>query len=389
MRNSGKMSPLRVLEVSKSTGGLGTYMRWLADGLDRSRFALTFVCLSDGADALADELSARGLTTLAWQMNRYKINPFTDAQVILRLARLIRRGSFDLIHAHGSKAGFIARVAAIGGRVPVVYSPHNFAFHSGVPRWQAHIFAFVEKLTARYWTAKIITVADGEQELARQFGVGTPDLFATVHSGVDLSAFSRRVDSSEQKTALGVPREAQLVGAVGRLSAQKNPLAFVRLAARVHEKNPAAHFVWIGEGPLEKQSRQLAVELGVENVLHFAGQRADVPSDLRALDVFVMTSRWEAFSLALLEAMACGLPIVAARLPGIAEAVEEGASGFLLPVDDADGMSAAVQTILSDRELAKRMGAHARRRVEQNFTRAQMMDKLMQVYQSVHEHMIN
>jgi glycosyltransferase involved in cell wall biosynthesis len=377
------MSPIRVLEVSKSTGGLGTYMRWLADGMDRSRFALTFVCLSEGAAALADELSAHGLTALAWQMNRYKINPFTDAQVILKLANLIRREKFDLIHAHGSKAGFIARVAAIGSGVPVVYSPHNFSFHEGAPRWQAYLFAFVEKLAARFLTARIITVSDGEQTMARRFGVGNPDLFVTVHSGVDLSAFSRRVDPSEQKAALGVPREAQVVGAVGRLSEQKNPLAFVRLAARVHQNNPNVHFVWIGEGPLESQSRQLAIELGVESVLHFAGQRVDVPADLRALDVFVMTSRWEAFSLALLEAMACALPTVSSDLPGIAEALTDGESGYLHPVDDLDGMSASVLKILADRELARRMGAAARRRVEQDFTRAQMIETLMQVYRSV------
>jgi glycosyltransferase involved in cell wall biosynthesis len=271
----------------------------------------------------------------------------------------------------------------------VIYSPHNFAFHAGVPRWQARIFAFVEKLAARFLTAKIMTVSDGEQAMARQFGVGAPGLFVTVHSGVDLSAFSRRVDPSEQKTTLGVPREAQLVGAVGRLSKQKDPLAFVRLAARVHKNNPAVHFVWIGDGPLEAASRQLAVELGVQNVLHFVGQRTNVPADLCALDAFVMTSRWEAFSLALLEAMASGLPIVAAGLPGIAEAVEENESGFLLPVGDVNGMGAAVEKILSDRALAGRMGAQARRRVEQNFTRAQMMEKIARVYNSVCTHVIN
>jgi glycosyltransferase involved in cell wall biosynthesis len=381
---------LRVLEVSKSTGGLGTYMRWLADGFDRSRFALTFACLSSGAAALADELSQRaGVTAYGWPMDRYKINPFTDAQVIVRLARLIRRERFDLVHAHGSKAGFIARVAAIGSRVPVVYSPHNFSFHAGVPRWQANIFAFVERLTARFLTAKIITVSDGEQEMARQFGVGKPDLFVTVHSGVDLSAFSRRVEPSQQKTALGVPAEALLVGTVGRLSEQKNPLDFVRMAARVHEKMPAVHFIWIGDGPLETSARKLTFELGLGNTMHLVGPRTDVPADLQALDVFVMTSRWEAFSLALLEAMTCGLPVVASRLPGIAEAVTEGASGYLLPIGDVDGMSAAVQAILGDRGLAQRLGANARQCVEQKFTRSQMMDKLMKVYQSVQEYVIN
>lgn len=378
------MPPRRVLEVSKSTGGLGTYMRWLAHGLDRVRFAPTFVCLSTGAADLANELGQlSGVTAVAWPMNRYAIDPLGDARVIVRLRGLIRREKFDLVHAHGSKAGFIARVAAMGTGVPVAYSPHSFAFHAGAARWKANLYAFVERLAARYLTAKIITVSDGEQAEARRFGVGTPDLFVTVHSGVDLTKFEGAVNKREQKTALGVPPEAPLVSTVGRMSEQKGPLDFVRVAARLHQVNPEAHLVWVGDGPLEESARKLSAELGVQDALHFVGQRNDVPAILAASNLYLMTSHWEAFALALLEAMAAGLPVVAPCLDGIAEAVEDGVSGMLIPPGDLNGMAEAVQSILRDPALSSRMGANARRRIEQDFTRAQMTDKLMKVYDAL------
>ncbi len=378
------MSPLRVLEVSKSTGGLGTYMRWLAHGLDRSRFDLTFACLSSGATELAAELARLpGTQTLAWPMDRYKIDPFGDAKVIVRLWRLIRTEKFDLVHAHGSKAGFIARVAAIGSGVPVVYSPHNFAFHEGAPRWQRTLYAFVERLAARFLTARIMTVSDAEQALAAQFHVGRPGLFSTVHSGVELDPFRPVADKREGRARLGVPRDAFLVGTVGRLIEQKSPQDFVRVAAKVQQTHPQAHFVWVGDGHLMPIVRDLCNELGLQNMLHFAGHREDVPELLGTLDCFLMTSRWEGFSLALLEAMASRLPVVVTNLPGNAEAVEDGVQGYLLPVGDADGMAAAIGKLIDDPQSAAAMGARGRQRVEAEFTRQHMIDRLMNVYSSV------
>ncbi len=376
--------PLRVLEVTKSTAGVAEYVRWLVGGLDLSQFDLTVVCLSEGGTEFAAELSQKtGVKAFSLEMNRYQIDPLGDARLALRLARIIRQGNFDLVHAHASKPGFLARLAALGSGVPVIYSPHCFAFHAGSGRLRARLLAGVEGLAARFITTRIMTVADGEQTLARQYGVGRPDLFVTVHSGVDLLPYQEPIDRQQQRAELGIPAEATLVGAVGRLSPQKAPLDFIRMAAGVHQRQAQVHFVWIGSGPLEDEARALVQALGLADVFHFAGQRQNIPAILRALDCFVLTSHWEGFPIVLLEAMAAGVPVVASDIPGNNEAVRDGVDGRLAEVGNPAALAEAVLDILCTPRLARAFRDSARQRVEEVFTRQAMLDGVASLYHQV------
>jgi hypothetical protein len=122
---------VRVLMVTKSTGGVAEYVRWLVHGIDKEKFALLVVCLSENGPEFAEELrQAYGVQSISYAMNRYKVDVISDARVGFQLARLIRGHQFDLIHAHASKPGFLARMAALGTGIPVLYSPHCFAFHA-------------------------------------------------------------------------------------------------------------------------------------------------------------------------------------------------------------------------------------------------------------------
>ncbi len=141
--------PLHILQVSKSTGGVGQSLRTLVTHLDKDRFCVTAVCLSEGGDELAAELSnIDGVQAYSLRMNRFKINLFSDAQVLFKLARMIRKEKFDLIHAHTSKPGFLARLAAMGTGVPTIYRPACFSFHDGLPKWKAYFYAAIEGIVA-------------------------------------------------------------------------------------------------------------------------------------------------------------------------------------------------------------------------------------------------
>jgi glycosyltransferase involved in cell wall biosynthesis len=376
------MSRLRILFVSKSTGGLLTYMRWLASGLDLNRFQLTFACLSKGGPELAAELSRPpDIETLSWQMNRFKINPVTDALIILRLFRLLQARKFDLVHAHGSKAGFLARVAAFGSAIPVVYSPHGFAFDAGnISQLTGHIYALVERLMANLLTARIITVSVAEKQSALARAIGSPELFTTVHSGIELKQFDGPVDRDSLRQSLNVPSDAPLIGTVGGLLAAKGPFDFVRLAALMNRSSPEYYFAWIGEGNLMDPARDLARRLGVESMIRFAGLRSDVIPLLRAMDCFLLTSHWEAFPIVILEAMASHLPIVASRLPGVEEAVADGYNGYLCPVGDLEAMRVAVEKVIGDQDHAAQLGLNGRKRIIQSFTREQMIHELESAY---------
>lgn len=376
---------IHILEITKSTGGVGSYIRWLANGLDKDRFQLTVACLSEGGPALAADLGAiPGVRAFSLAMNRYKINPLTDARVFTQLARLIRSEHFDLIHAHTSKPGYLARLAAVGTGVPVIYRPACFAFHPGAGKLQATAIATLERFAARYLTARITTVCDGERQLALDYNVGWDELLTTIHTGIDTRPFDIPIDREKLRASIGVAADVPLVGTVGRLSPQKAPLDFVRAAATVHAQRPDLHFVWIGDGPLETAARSLVTELGLDEVFHFAGLRANIAALLQVLDCFVLSSHWEGFSLVILEAMAARLPIVATRVMGTPEAIEDGVSGLLVPAGDPSALADALLDMMRDPERAKRFGAQGRQRVERTFTRTHMIAGITKVYDEVY-----
>jgi glycosyltransferase involved in cell wall biosynthesis len=380
-----KSDLIHVFQVAKSTGGIGEYIRWIVGGLDKRRFRLTVACLSDGGPELAAELSRlSGVYAFSLGMTRFKIDPLSDSRVFFQLARIIRRERFDLIHAHVSKPGFLVRLAAAGTDVPVVYSPHCFAFHDGVSRGEALFYAALERFAARFLTARIINVSDAERALARRYGVGRDEQFTTIHSGIDPRPFEAPVDIAAQRASLGAPAEAPLVGIVARLSPPKAPLDFVGAAAQVHAHRPDVHFVWVGSGPLEAQTRQAVAESGLTDVFHFAGHRRDVPPVMRALTCFALSSHWEGFPLTVLEAMAAGIPVVATRVMGIPEAVSHGETGLLVPPRNPAALALALLDLLGDPMRLREFGANGRKRVAREFSREAMIARLERVYEEVY-----
>lgn len=379
------MAHIRVLEIGKSTAGIGAYLRYLAHGLDKTKFQLTFVCLSDGGEELAREIGkVADVQAVGLQMNRFEVDVFGDLAVGFRLAALIRKGSFDLIHVHGSKAGFLARLGAMGSGIPVIYSPHCFSFHDGVGRLQAAFYAALERFAAHFLTARIVTVADGEQELARRYRVGNPRQFTTVRNGIHVDAYQLSVDRDSMKTSLQIPAGRLLVGAVGRLGKQKDPLTFIRMAALVNKHMPDVDFIWVGTGPLLNDAKQLARDLGVLNQVFFVGERADVPVILKIMDCFVLPSLWEGLSIVLLEAMAAGLPVVATDIPGNAEVVTDGVTGWLVPVHDAAALAKSVMDLLHTPARALAFSQAAQNLIRRDFTYAQMITAIEQIYIEVY-----
>ncbi len=373
---------LHVFQVAKSSGGVGVYVRRLVEALDQEKFRVTVACLAEGADQMAAELSRLdGVRTISIPMKDY-IEPFSDLQVCMKLSEIIRKNDFDLIHAHTSKPGFFARLAAIGTGIPVIYQPANFAFHEGASRQEVLLYSTIERIAA-HLTEKIIAVCDGERDLAHRFSVGADEQFVTIHTGVDLQPFNNSVDRAAVRASLGIPAEALLIGTVARLVEQKAPQDFIRAAELVHAHFPEIHFLWIGDGVLESQSRALVASLGLNDVFHFGGYREDAPAILKSLDCFVLSSRWEGFPLVVLEAMAAGLPVVATRVIGSSEAICDGETGLLVPVGDAKALADAIEQIVSNPVLAHTFGRSARLRAENIFPYSKMVARIEHLYEEV------
>jgi glycosyltransferase involved in cell wall biosynthesis len=383
MNNTKNNDRLHVFEVVKSTAGVGQYARWLAQGLDRSRFRLTYACVSEGSEELAAYLNQiEGVRAFNLPMERYRVDPIGDARLTWQLAKFMRRESFDLIHAHASKPGLIARIAATGSTIPVIYRPACFAFHDAVPTQKAKLIAAIERIAARHLTASIQCVCNDERELALRYRVGTDQQLVTIHTGIDAKPFDVPIDKQALRAQFGIPVNSLVIGSVGRLCEQKAPLDFVRAAAEVAMHAPHVHFVWVGSGDLEASTRNLVAQLHLTDVFHFLGERHDIPQLLQTFDVFVLSSRWEGFSLSVLEAMASRLPVIATRVMGTAEAVIDGENGYLVPPGSPQALAEAMRCFTIDQVRAIQFGIASRKRVDSFFTRERMMAQIAQLYEA-------
>jgi glycosyltransferase involved in cell wall biosynthesis len=371
---------IHILQVSKSSGGVGMYTRRLVSGFDKSRYRFTVACLAEGSDEMAADLNKiNGVSAISIPM-KDKIAPLADILVCLKLSKLIRSEKFDLIHAHTSKPGFFARLAAIGMDIPVIYRPASFAFHENAPRSQAVFYAFLERMAARYLTDRIMLVCNGERELARRYSVGSDNQFVTIHTGIDLKPFGIHMDRAKVRAKFEIPPGVQLFGTVARLSEQKAPSDFINAAAMVQTQYPQVHYLWVGDGPLEGEARMLVQSLGLQDVFHFAGFLDNIPAILISLDCFVLSSHWEGFSIAVLEAMAAGLPVIATRVTGAPEAIVDGVTGILVDIGDIRGLADAMCKLVGDVNLTHGMGAAARKRAESEFPYAKMLDRIEKLY---------
>jgi glycosyltransferase involved in cell wall biosynthesis len=374
---------VRVLLVTKSTGGVAEYVRWLVQGIDKQKFSLLVACLSENSAEFAEELrQAYGVQSISYAMNRYKVDVISDTRVGLQLAKLVRGHQFDLIHAHASKPGFLVRIAAMGTGIPVLYSPHCFAFHAGAGGLTILITSFLERLAA-FFTTRFVVVSEGERELACQYRVGRPEQMTVIYTGIDPAPYRLPVDISYLKVSLGIPTSAPVVGSVGRLSTQKSPSDFVRAAEIIHRSKPDAHFVWVGDGPLEQEVRNLSTSLQLDSVIHWPGQRSDVRKLLHLFDCLILTSRWEGFPLVVLEAMAAGVPVVATDILGTRELIQHGVNGWLAPARDTEALAGWVLELLTNPSKAAAFRRASQARVEDEFTRTRMLTMIQNLYEDV------
>lgn len=342
--------PLRVLFLltSMPVGGAETLLVNLVRRLDRRRFAPEIVCLKEPGP-LGEMLSAEVPVHSNLLACKY------DLRILPRLMRLMRRPRVDAVITVGAgDKMFWGRIAAHLAGVPVVASAlHSTGWPDGVGRLN-------RLLTC--WTDAFIGVADAHAEhLVSNEGFPAAKV-NTIYNGVDCDRFAPQ-DASDVRRELGIAVGAPVVGILAALRPEKNHELFLAGAKRIREAVPDAEFVIIGDGPQRALLEGLAAELGLANAVRFVGSRSDVPALLAACDVVALTSHNEASPVSILEALACGVPVVASDVGSVRETVVDGETGRLFPAGDQAAFVDATVALLQSPAERRRLGAEGRRRV--------------------------
>lgn len=307
------------------------------------------------------------------------VSPPADLASVRRFAAIARRVRPDLIHAHSSKAGAVARLARLAGAgAPVLYTPHGYAFAGFFEHeLERRAYREVERSLAPL-SSRVVAVCDAEARLAR--AVGSARRIRVVHNGIDAPPAG-----PPDARLIELKRDGPVIAALTQLRPGKGVETLIDALARVLDRHPTARIAIAGDGPEREVLSKRARAAGVAGAITFLGEHPDPIAVLRGADIFLLTSWAESFPYVILEAMAVGLPIVSSDVGGVPEALTDGVTGLLVPARDADATASALIELLDGPELRSRLGEAARAAVGARFTRPAMVAAMSSVYREILE----
>jgi glycosyltransferase involved in cell wall biosynthesis len=286
-----------------------------------------------------------------------------DLAALRDLRRRMRALRPDIVHTHSSKAGFVGRLAARMAGVPrILYTPHGHVFHSYYGSPLTRVFIALERFAARF-TERIVVLTDAEIEQHLAVGVGRRGQFVKIPSGVELPAVQAEAcGAARVRQELGLSGETPLIGVVARLVPVKGLRYLIAAMPEILRRCPEAHLALAGDGEQRLGLEGLARDLAVADQVHFLGFRRDAAAVTAALDVFVLPSLNEGQGRVLVTSMALGVPVVATKVGGVPEVVEDGRQGLLVPPADPQALGQAIAALLTQPDYAAALGAAGRER---------------------------
>ena len=361
---------IRVLTLSDNldrAGGAERVAAYIALGLDRSRFE-SFACTTRPArgDLLEQVRSEIPLLQLD-RTHRATVWDFAP------LVRLLRRERIDVLHAHKFGSNVWGVLVGRLARVPVIVSHEHTWSYEGEP---------VRKLLDRELIARgsDAFVAVSREDRRRMIEIERVQPAKAVFMPNGIPSLDAPT-GADVRAELGIPADAPVVGSLSVLRAQKRLDVLLRAVASLLPRHPGLRVLIPGIGPEEESLRALARELGAERAATFLGTRGDVPDYLAALDVAVNSSDFEGSPLSVMEFMAAGKAIVATRVGGVPDLIEDGAHGLLVPPRDPEALAGALARLLGDTALQARFGAAARERQQREFTVEAMVSRFEGLYE--------
>lgn len=362
----------RILQVINSSeeGGGARHLDALVSHLDRQAFDPVVATTDHGP--LVGRLEAARVHVIDVDMMRSRFDP----RPVARLRSLMRSGSFDLVHLHGTRAGFFGTLAlsTMSKRPRTVYTVHGLSCNRRAPGAVKRFFAEIERFIATR-VDRVISVSENDRRFGVEHRILPPARTMSIPNGIEVNGLR------PERTPLASP-EVRIV-TVARLVPQKGLPILLETARRVSRSHPGVRFEVLGEGPDRAMLEDRARQMGVSDVVRFPGVVTDVTRKLTEYDLFVLPSLWEGMPIALLEAMVAGRPIIATAVSGSAELVLDGETGRLVPPGDAEALAAVIEELLRDPQSAVDMAARARDRVRRDFSIDRMVSSNVAVYRDL------
>ena len=348
-------------------GGAEVYVRQMAPRLLQAGYAIRVITLMSGG-TLVKELRNSGVSVIELGLK----NKF-DWNVLVRLCRLWRIDKPDLVHTHLYHAGIIGRIVAkvMGIRMVVVHQ-------HGAERVRSIIRSGIDRITSSLVSQYVATCRAVADVLQQREGISGTKI-AVIYNGIEcLDQIGQYPDKPHQTLS-----SLMTIINIGRLSPEKGHNTLLEAIARLNSGHTQARLVLVGEGESQTFLTDRIKELNLNGFVHMLGKRRDIAELLVNADIFVLPSDWEGVSMALLEAMAAGLPVVATAVGGTPEVVIDGINGLLVPPGDPEALASALTRLLLDPDLRRHIGQAGRQSVVERFNIQHTVQQLQALYENL------
>ncbi len=370
---------LRVAQVvTRFIAGAGGVALRGAMALDPDIYSVTILSAPGGP--LLAEAETAGFEVIRLAHMRPELNPLEDPRALRELVAEFRKRRFDVVHTHSAKAGALGRIAAHRVGVPaIVHTFHGFPFHD-FQAWPVRAtYVEIEKRLGRI-TDQFLAVGGAVAAQAISLKIAPAERIRAIASAIEVNI--PPTSPSRRRSArhlLGLPQDALVVGTVGRLAPQKAPQDLV--AAYEAMGRADAYCVWVGDGPLMETTKRLIERRGLQDRFVLLGERHDVAALLPAFDVFALASHYEGLPCSIVEAMTCGVPVVATAVNAVPEVVIPGRTGLLVPPGAPRLLGKALAYVLDHPEEGARMALAARDHLGDRFHPAVLGRDLSETYE--------
>lgn len=386
-----------------NVGGPARHVVWLTKEFNNSEFetALLAGTVPPGEEDMAWFAGENGVSPVFIKELSRELS-IKDIVSLWKIYKLIRAEDPDIIHTHTAKAGTIGRIAGMFHRlftrkkVLIIHTFHGHIFHSYYGNLKTKLFLLIEKFLARFATDKIVVISSSQfEEIHKEFGIGKAEQFKIIQLGIDLDNFSEQESTKTIfRKEVGASDTDILVGFVGRLTEIKNISLILRAAKLSLGKNsseiPNLLFIIAGDGNVKNKLEEESKSLGLGEKVKFIGNRENIADVYAGLDIVVLSSLNEGTPLSLIEAMACGRPVISSAVGGVIDLLGEIETengefktcerGLRYESNDAKGLFQALVHLSADKKLREKLGANGKLFVHENYSKDRLFKDIRNLY---------
>ncbi len=364
---------MRVLQLLSSAGLHGAETMTIELARQLARLGVTVdIGVFDVQGTDNAELFAAS-TAVASEVHHIRCAGQIDRRAFAMVRDCLKRRTIDVTHSHKYKTTFYGMVAGAGLRTGLITTYHNWLTHTPALR----LYAAIDKTLARFNDVAVAVSTPVAQELRKHMPAKR---VLQIDNGIDTDIFERQMSVADAKAALGFAPDRPLVGFVGRLSLEKG---LPYLLQALQQIDPTVMTAIVGEGEMRGELETQIAALGLADRVRLLGNRRDTPRLYSAFDAFVLPSTREAFPMVLLEAMACGCPVVATRVGEVERIVEHGRTGWVIDPAQPAQITEALKAVLSNTDTSAIMRNNGRQRVVSLFSSGQMARRYLEQYEQV------